>query len=137
MPSETAGFEMEARIQGKDEQYRWCLIRYYPLRDEQGRVLRWYGTRTDSQDRKRADEELRKNESAKRAADLAVAGERLRSEQIKRAGAEEAARAGEQRFRAVADSLPDPLPEIAPDHRYRLTNMAFPQWFGLTSQRTT
>src|SRR6266849_2387380 len=135
MPSETAGFEMEARIQGKDEQYRWFLIRYYPLRDEQGRVLRWYGTRTDIQDRKRAEEELRKNELAKRAADLAVAGERLRSEQIKRAGAEEAARAGEQRFRAVADSLPEPLTEIAPDQRYRFTNVAFEEWFGLTSKR--
>src|SRR5260370_20959255 len=135
MPSETAGFEMEARIQGKDEQYRWCLIRYYPLRDEQGRVLRWYGTRTDSQDRKRADEELRKNELAKRAADLAVAGERLRSEQIKRAGAEEAARAGEQRFRAVADSLPEPLTDIAPDQRYRCSNVAFEEWFGLTSEQ--
>jgi PAS domain S-box-containing protein len=54
-----APFEMEARIRGKDGQDRWFLIRNNPLRDEQGRVLRWYGTRTDIEDRKRAEETLR------------------------------------------------------------------------------
>jgi PAS domain S-box-containing protein len=52
-------FETEARIRGKDGQYRWFLIRDNPLRDERGRVLRWYSTRTDVEDRKRADEALR------------------------------------------------------------------------------
>jgi PAS domain S-box-containing protein len=135
MVSEGASFECEARVRAKDGQFRWFLVRYNPLRDEWGRVLRWYGTRTDIDDRKRAEEELRKTELAKRAADLAVASERLRSEQIKRAGAEEAARAGEERFRAVADSLPEPLTDIAPDQRYRFTNVAFEEWFGLTSQQ--
>jgi PAS domain S-box-containing protein len=134
MVPEGAPFEMEARIRGKDGQYRWFLIRYNPLLDEQGRVLRWYGTRTDIEDRKRAEEALRKSELAKRTADLAVASERLRSEQIKRAGAEEAARAGEERFRTIADSLPEPLTEIAPDQRYRFANAAFHEWFGLTSK---
>jgi PAS domain S-box-containing protein len=60
MLSEGAAFEMEARIRGKDGQYRWFLIRDNPLRDERGRVLRWYGTRTDIEDRKRAEEALRK-----------------------------------------------------------------------------
>ena len=133
--SQGASFEVEARIRGKEGEYRWFLIRYNPLRDEHGRVLRWYGTRTDIEDRKRAEEELRKSELAKRTADLAVASERLRSEQIKRAGAEEAARAGEERFRAVADSLPEPLTDIAPDQRYRFSNLAFEEWFGLTSEQ--
>jgi hypothetical protein len=60
MLSEGAVFEMEARIRGKDGQYRWFLIRDNPLRDEQGRVLRWYGTRTDIEDRKQAEEALRR-----------------------------------------------------------------------------
>ena len=60
MLSENAPSEMEARIRGKDGQYRWFLIRDNPLRDEQGRVLRWYGTRTDIEDRKRAEEALRR-----------------------------------------------------------------------------
>ena len=58
-----APFEMEARIRGKEGGYRWFLIRDNPLRDEQGRVLRWYGTRTDIEDRKRAEEKFRQSEA--------------------------------------------------------------------------
>src|SRR5277367_6635470 len=60
--SDGSPFEMEARIRGKDGQYRWFLIRDNPLRDEAGRVLRWYGTRTDIEDRKRAEDALRRSE---------------------------------------------------------------------------
>ena len=56
MGSEGTPFEMEARIRGKDGRYRWFLIRDSSLLDEQGRVVRWYGTRTDIEDRKRAEE---------------------------------------------------------------------------------
>jgi PAS domain S-box-containing protein len=59
-----APFELEARIKGKRGQYRWFLIRYNPLRDGQGRVIRWYGTRrTDIEDRKRAEEALKRSET--------------------------------------------------------------------------
>ena len=57
-----APYEMEVRLRGKDGQYRWFLIRGNPLRDEQGRIIRWYGTRTDIEDRKRAEEKLRQDE---------------------------------------------------------------------------
>jgi PAS domain S-box-containing protein len=52
-------FEAEARIRRKDGQYRWFLIGVNPLKDENGRVLRWYGTRTDIDDQKRAEDHLR------------------------------------------------------------------------------
>ncbi len=55
-------FEIEWRARRKDGQYRWFLIRYHPLRDEQGRILRWYATGTDIDDRKR-DEERMRNEN--------------------------------------------------------------------------
>ncbi len=61
--SDGATFEMEARIRGKDGGYRWFLVRDNPLRDEHGRILRWYGTRTDIEDRKRAEEALRRSEA--------------------------------------------------------------------------
>jgi PAS domain S-box-containing protein len=60
MLSENVPSEMEARIRGRDGQYRWFLIRDNPLLDEQGRVFRWYGTRTDIEERKRAEEALRR-----------------------------------------------------------------------------
>jgi formate hydrogenlyase transcriptional activator len=50
--------EAEARILGADGKYRWFLIRINPLRGLQGRILRWYGTRTDIEDRKQAEEKL-------------------------------------------------------------------------------
>ncbi len=56
--SDGSSFELEARIKGNDGQYRWFLIRDNPLRDEEGRVVRWYGTRTDIEDRKRAEGSL-------------------------------------------------------------------------------
>src|ERR1700721_4414131 len=40
-------FETEQRILGKDGKYRWFLSRYNPLKDEQGRLIRWYATATD------------------------------------------------------------------------------------------
>jgi PAS domain S-box-containing protein len=61
--SDGAPFELEARIRGKDGEYRWFLIRDNPLRDEQGRILRWYGTRTDIEDRKRAEEARSKTQA--------------------------------------------------------------------------
>ncbi len=61
--SDGTPIEMEARIREKDGQYRWFLIRDNPLRDERGRILRWYGTRTDIEDRKRAEESLHRSES--------------------------------------------------------------------------
>jgi formate hydrogenlyase transcriptional activator len=43
----------------KDGQYRWQLIQYNPLKDEDRRIIRWYATATDIDDRKRAEERLR------------------------------------------------------------------------------
>jgi len=59
-------FEREQRALGKDGKYRWFLIRYNPLHDEQGRILRWYATGTDIEDRKRAEERIRNENLALR-----------------------------------------------------------------------
>jgi len=59
-------FEAEQRALGKDGQYRWFLIRYNPLRNEQGQVIRWYATGTDIDDRVRAEERIRNENLALR-----------------------------------------------------------------------
>jgi formate hydrogenlyase transcriptional activator len=51
-------FELELRSRRHDGQYRWFLVRYNPLRGEQGNVLRWYASATDIDDRKRAEDRL-------------------------------------------------------------------------------
>ena len=53
--SGTVPFENEQRALGKDGKYRWFLVRYNPLLDERGNVLRWYATGTDIQDRKQTE----------------------------------------------------------------------------------
>jgi formate hydrogenlyase transcriptional activator len=59
-------FEIEQRARRKDGHYRWFLIRYNPFRDEQGRLVRWYATGTDIDDRKRAEDRTRNENVALR-----------------------------------------------------------------------
>ena len=51
-------FEKEARLRRADGAYRWFLLRAMPLRNAQGKVVKWYGTSTDIEDRRRAEESL-------------------------------------------------------------------------------
>jgi PAS domain S-box-containing protein len=53
----------EARLRGADGKYRWFLGRAVALRDEAGNIVRWYGTTIDIEDRKRAEDALRRNEA--------------------------------------------------------------------------
>jgi PAS domain S-box-containing protein len=55
-------YEDEARIRRTDGRYRWFLVRGTPFRDESGNIVRWYGTCTDIEDRRRAEEALRDSE---------------------------------------------------------------------------
>ncbi|MBO0720459.1 MAG: PAS domain-containing protein [Blastocatellia bacterium] len=55
--------ETEARLRRADGDYRWLLIRAVPLCDESGKVVKWYGTSTDIEDRKRAEETLRMSQA--------------------------------------------------------------------------
>jgi formate hydrogenlyase transcriptional activator len=64
--SGAAPFENEQRALGKDGKYRWFLIRYNPLLDETGRVIRWYATGTDIDDRKRNEDRTRNENVALR-----------------------------------------------------------------------
>ena len=50
--------EVEVRLLGKDGKYRWFLRRWNPLRDEHGRLTRWYVAGTDIEDRKAAEQRL-------------------------------------------------------------------------------
>jgi formate hydrogenlyase transcriptional activator len=59
-------FEIEQRALRNDGQYRWFLIRYNPFRDEHGRLVNWYATGTDIDDRKRAEDRTRNENVALR-----------------------------------------------------------------------
>src|SRR6266853_1235590 len=74
--SRSMPFEIEWRVRRKDGQYRWFLVQYHPLRDEQGRIFRWYAGGTDIDDRKRTEEALRATQAKlSRASKIATVSE--------------------------------------------------------------
>lgn len=50
--------EDEMRLRRGDGEYRWFLVRTVPLRDESGTILKWFGTSTEIEDRKKAENAL-------------------------------------------------------------------------------
>jgi PAS domain S-box-containing protein len=62
LASEKPG-ELEARIRRYDGSYRWFMLRAEPSRDDTGRVVAWYGTNTDIEDRRQALMRLQQMES--------------------------------------------------------------------------
>ena len=71
-------FEMEFPLRGADGSFRWFLTRVRPLRDEDGHVIRWVGTNTDIDERRRAHETLQRS-LAMRDEFLAVSAHELRT----------------------------------------------------------
>jgi PAS domain S-box-containing protein len=55
--------EIEARLRRFDGVYRWFLFRATASLDDSGRVVKWYGTNTDIEERKRAEQALRRSEA--------------------------------------------------------------------------
>ena len=55
--------EDEMRLRRADGEYRWFLIRTVPMRDKRGNIVKWYGTGTDIEERKQAEDTLRRNQA--------------------------------------------------------------------------
>jgi PAS domain S-box-containing protein len=54
-------YESEYRLRGADSRYRWFQARAVPLRDTQGKIVKWYGTCSDIHDRKMLEQAIREN----------------------------------------------------------------------------
>lgn len=92
-----ADYDIEYRIRRHDGQWRWFKARGVPLRDREGRVLKWFGTCTDVDDQRRALEER---------------GRLLAAEQNARQQAEEANRAKDQFLAMLSHELRTPLTPV-------------------------
>jgi len=53
----------EARLRRVNGDYRWLLICAVPLQDESGKIVKWYGTKTDIAELKQAEDEVRQSEN--------------------------------------------------------------------------
>ena len=49
---------MEYRLKGKNGEYRWFLARALPMRGENGKIIRWIGTKTDIHEQKILSQKL-------------------------------------------------------------------------------
>jgi PAS domain S-box-containing protein len=56
-------FEYETRVRTADGEYRWMFHRKVPLRDANGNIVKWYGSSMDIDERKRAEEAVRRSEA--------------------------------------------------------------------------
>ncbi len=54
-------FEYETRVRRANGEYRWMFHRKVPLRDARGNIVKWYGSSLDIDERKTAEEQLRRN----------------------------------------------------------------------------
>lgn len=61
-----APFELEMRLRKFDGSYRWFLVRYSPVRNNIGQVMRWYVAGTDIEDRKQTEDKLQRENVALR-----------------------------------------------------------------------
>jgi PAS domain S-box-containing protein len=55
--------EIEGRLRRFDGVYRWFLFRATPSIDETGKIVKWYGTNTDIDERKTAEQALKRSEA--------------------------------------------------------------------------
>src|SRR5580692_2153068 len=100
--------DLEHRSRGADGVYRWFHARGRPQRDAEGRIVRWYNLVTDIDDRKRAEDELRKafDKIAKSEAEL----------------------------RTIIDAIPQLITAIGTDGDFLYANQAVQEYTGLTKE---
>jgi len=60
--ADSTPLEVEARMRGVDQSYRWFLIRSRPVSDERNQIRRWFGTSTDITAFKETEDRLRQSE---------------------------------------------------------------------------
>jgi PAS domain S-box-containing protein len=130
--------EVEHRLRmAETGEYRWHLARARPIRDQNGTVVRWYGSCTDIQDHILAEQALRdahgrlEERVQERTSELSAAVLALRTEISERVAAERALRSSEQRFSKAFHSSPDAIVIVRQkDYRFVEVNEKWEAMFG-------
>jgi PAS domain S-box-containing protein len=104
-------FEMEFPLRGTDGRFRRFLTRVLPHKDAEGHVVQWFGTNTDIDEHKRAEEEIRRLNAdlerrvIERTAQLQAANVALNTEIGERKRGEEIWRKSEEGFRLLVEGV--------------------------------
>jgi PAS domain S-box-containing protein len=101
-------FEYETRVRRADGEYRWMFHRKVPLRDANGNIVRWYGSSLDIEERRAAEEALRRSESY-----LAEAQRMSHTGSWANAATGEPRYWSEECYRVLGFNPTEPLPSLA------------------------
>jgi PAS domain S-box-containing protein len=112
-------FDMEFPLRGADGRFRMFLTRVMPVKDPEGRVVRWFGTNTDISERKQAEERL-----AGQAAELAQQAEEL-------AGSRQALEIQTLMLKSVLDSMTEGLAAVDEQGKFVIWNTAAEKILGM------
>ena len=107
-------FLYEARVRRADGQYCWMLHQKVAVRDEQQNIVKWYGTSIDIEDRKRAEDEVR------------------RSDAREQERAEQKIRKQEMELQQILDFTPQQVAVIGPRQETIFANRSLLNYFGLS-----
>jgi PAS domain S-box-containing protein len=107
-----APYDVEYRVRRKDGVYGWFKTRGVPIRDEEGKIEKWFGTCTDITDHKQAEASLRQSEYELREARDGLEGKvKERTADLSRSN--EALRASEQVARGQVEAMTQSLDVLA------------------------
>jgi PAS domain S-box-containing protein len=100
-------YQIETRLRRADGVYHWFLVRALPLQEEGGPIRQWFGTNTDIQQRKAAEEALqqRTQELATANEELTAASEEIQASADELAATNEELRAANQQLVAGEEEL--------------------------------
>jgi PAS domain S-box-containing protein len=134
-------FEIRHRFKrASDGAYRWHLGRASAVRDDTGRIVKWFGTLTDINDQKLAEDALLlargelEERVRERTAALATANTELEAEILDRRNIEAALRHSEQQYRDLFENANDMIYTHDLDGNYTSLNKACERIVGYTSQ---
>ncbi len=112
--AEGRAYESECRFRrASDGSYRWHLDRAIPMKDEDGKVVSWFGSAADIHDQKEAERVLKQSRDTlelrvtDRTAKLEAANEQLKQEIKRRHEVEKALRKSEGQYRTLVEASPD------------------------------
>ena len=109
-------YEIEYRLRRHDGRYCWFLCRALPVRDHDGRIVRWFGTCTDIDDFKRVETALRENITDRKCA-------------------EESLRQTHDRLQTVLSSITDGLAVLDQNWRYTYVSEQAARIIGMCPER--
>src|SRR5216684_4666793 len=100
----------EARVRRADGEYRWMLHQKVAVRDESGHIVKWYGTSTNIEDRRQAEQKLRQ--------------------------VLEEIRGSEANLRRTLDTIPALVSGFLPDGSNEFMNQRWRDYTGLSSEES-